>query len=305
MIAYTGLDGSGKTYHMAEVCQNNIRAGIDCFGTTEFQGARLLENHRQLLRINNAHVFFDEWHQDHDAKQWFNLDPVLRHIITQHRKYNLVIHWSAQSFHFMDSFVRRETMFVWEHEALYRDQHTGRSKIKGRIPFIGKVDGLHRAIKYPAWEVEQKHRRPEVLAKRTFFIRENVYKTYDSYKKIMLTSKQVSDNEIQAIRDPYTAAVIRQVGKGSKVKAKRDVPAALLAAAQPPINGKSDLVAEQSSLDDHEQAESRIKLAERQENTDNLSTLLKVRDPSKKTSRQRASSRQEANQELEYIEDYA
>jgi len=252
IIAYTGLDGSGKTYHMAEVCRQVLNAGLDCFGTTPFQGARLLENERQLLRIENAHIFFDEWHQDHNAKEWFNLDPVLSHIVTQHRKYNLVIHWSAQAFGFMDSFIRKETMFVWDHEALFRDPNTGRSKIVGKLPFIGKFNGLHKAIKYPAWEIELKHRKPKVLASRHFLIRENVYTTYDSYKKIMLTSKQVSDSELEAITDPYNAEVIKDVASVSHVKHKRAVPDDILS-SDPTEDSYTHSIAKEGTLDNDSQ----------------------------------------------------
>jgi len=284
MIAYIGLDGSGKTYHMAEVCQKLVKQGIDCFGTTPFEGARLLENHRQLLRVDGGHIFFDEWHQDLDAREWYHLDPVLKHIITQHRKYNLVIHWSAQAYAFMDPYVRRETTFVWDHEALFRDAQSGRSRVSGRIPFLGEVRGLHRRIKYPAWEVELKHRRPQVLSSQYFFIREKVYRTYDSYKKIALTSKHVTDGEIDAIRDPYKAEVIRDVKAVATVMHKRPVPDVLLTgpgATEQVQNKQRHLVGEQGRFDDDEQAEDRIELRERQENAQNLRAGLKVADPLK------------------------
>jgi hypothetical protein len=282
MIAYTGLDGSGKTYHMAEVCQRVLRAGIDCFGTTPFQGARMLENHRQLLRINKAHIFFDEWHQDNDAREWYHLDPVLKHIISQHRHYDLVIHWSAQAWAFMDPFVRRETAFVWDHEALFRDKDTGRSKIAGKLPFVGTVAGLHKAVKYPAWEIELKHRRPKVLASRYFFIRPAVYETYDSYKKIALTSKKVSDDEISAIVNPYNAKIILDVRGLAIVKHKRMIPASLVTTATTPNpveHRHADLISEQGSLDDDEEAEDRIKLSERQEEAEDTRAGVEVSNP--------------------------
>lgn len=280
MIAYTGLDGSGKTYRMAQACQAALRAGMDCFSTTPMKGARLLDNHRQLLRIESAHIFFDEWHQDLDAREWYHLDPVLKHIITQHRKYNLVIHWSAQAWKFMDPYVRRETMFVWDHEALFRDPNTGRSRIVGWIPFIGKVYGLHRATKHPAWEIEISRRRPRVLATKRFFILPSVIETYDSYKKIMLTSKQVADSEIQAILDPYIASTITDIKQVETVKHKRAIPDALLAApANPGKDARPDLVGEQDALNDDEEAEDRVELSERQENADDGRAGMEVLNP--------------------------
>jgi len=289
MIAYTGLAGSGKTYHMAEVCQKVLASGSECFGTTPFQGARLLDNHRQLLRIENAHIFFDEWHQDHDAKAWYNLDPVLRHIVSQHRKYKLTIHWSSQHFLFMDSFIRRETDFVWDHEAINRDPMTGRSKIT--FPRLG-IYGLHRAIQYPALEVELKHRRPVVLSKRIFTIRKKIFDTYDSYKKIMLNASQVTDEEIAAITDPYKAEVIEKVEQGmSTVQAIRTLPKGLFSsdgnmkATKPTVDNHGGLVPEQDSFDDDDESEDAIKSAERNEQPEDLRPAMEVANPIKNSRR--------------------
>jgi len=278
IIAYIGLDGSGKTYRMAEACQQALKAGMDCFGTTPFKGARLLENHRQLLRIQNANIFFDEWHQDLDAKEWYHLDPVLKHIITQHRKYNLVIHWSAQAWQFMDSFIRRETAFVWEHEALFRNPTTGRSRIAAKIPFFGEIRGLHRATKYAAYEAELKHRKPKILAKKLFFIRGNVYNTYDSYKKIMLTSKQISDEEILKITDPYHSPKITNPSEAaSKIKHKRMIPddlQASAASADKIEHHNPEAARPQVELNEYEEAEDLKEIIDRQENAENVETVM-------------------------------
>jgi len=279
IIAYVGLDGSGKTYHMAEVAQRMLKSGIDVFGNIAFDGGRLLENHRQLIRIENAHIFFDEWHQDHDAKQWYNLDPVLRHIVTQHRKYKLVIHWSAQSFFFMDSYVRRETTFVWDHEALFRDPDNGRSKVCAKLPFIGEIKGLHRAIKYPAWEVELKHRHPKILEKKTFFIRRDVFESYDSYKKIMLSSSQVTDAELQAITDPYAAPKIENVHEvAAHTLAKRDATI-LMTAPDPSEDKDANLIREEYRFDRDNERENDVKLIQGNERPDDFRSRVEVVDP--------------------------
>lgn len=283
MIAYTGLDGSGKTYHMAEAAQAAIKKGIDVFATTPFKGARLLENERQLIRIENGHIFFDEWHQDHDAKEWWSLDPVLRHIVTQHRKYNLVIHWSAQHFFFMDSFIRRETAFVWDHEALFRDANTGRSRICFRLPIIGEIKGLHRAYKYPALEIELKHRKPKILAKKTFFVRPSIYNTYDSYKKIALTSKQISDDELVKIKDPYNAPKILDVkAVKSKVihKRKADILAnAGAGSADQIVYENPEFEDQKASFNRYEKSQDDIKLRHGKENPHELRPSMKIADP--------------------------
>lgn len=294
IIAYTGLDGSGKTYHMAEVCQRMLAQGFDCFGSTPFAGARLLENHRQLIRIEKAHIFFDEWHQDHDAKEWYNLDPILRHIVTQHRKYKLVIHWSAQHFMFMDPYIRRETTFVWDHEALFRDPDSGISRIQFKIPYIGEVKGMHRAKKYAAWEIELKRRRPTVIEKKTFFIVPSVYNSYDSYKKIMLSAKHVSDADINAITDPYQTEKIDDPHQlAASIIHKR----ALVAAANPSEDEECDLIAKQNALDGDNETQNNIELIERKNDADDLSASMEIRNPIENSGRQRLRRRQKTDEQ--------
>lgn len=286
IIAYIGLEGSGKSYHMAEVAQKCIGRGIDCFGTTPFMGARTIESHRQMLLMENANVFFDEWHQDLDAKEWYKLDPVLRHIVSQHRKYHLTIHWSAQDYFFMDPFIRRETSFVWHHEALYRDPMTGRSKVCGNIPFYGKVYGLHKAKKYNAIDIERKHRSMQALEKKTFFIRESITKTYDSFKKIMLTSDKVSDQELCQIKDPYIPAVIETIEAEAAIFHKRDVTSCGEILGMSPASDDiddehRDPVNNKIRLDGQEKAEDVEDGIEGEEIADDGKAALEVSDPSK------------------------
>jgi len=212
MICHEGLDGSGKTYAMAEHALRMIAEGKDCFGTFSVKGMRPIQDARQMIKIENAFLYFDEWHQDLDAKQWYNLDPVIRHMVSQHRHYRLVIHYSTQSFFYMDPFIRRETAFVWQHEARFRDPDTGNSRFK-----------LHTMRKYNAKDIELKRRNPPALAKKTFFLSPKVYLQYDSFKKVILTSKHVSDAELEAIQDPYTIAPIVDLNDAPVKIIKRDV----------------------------------------------------------------------------------
>jgi len=212
MICHEGLDGSGKTYAMAEHALRMIAEGKDCFGTFSVKGMRPIQDARQMIKIENAFLYFDEWHQDLDAKQWYNLDPVIRHMVSQHRHYRLVIHYSTQSFFYMDPFIRRETAFVWRHEALFRDPDTGNSRFK-----------MHRMAKYNAQEIELKRRNPKKLAGKTFFLSAKVYTQYDSFKKVILTSKHVSDADLQAIQDPYEIQPIENLEDAPVKIIKRNV----------------------------------------------------------------------------------
>lgn len=193
IIAYTGLAGSGKTYHMTQVALSLIDRGKIVFSRHELEGAYPLIDEREMLKMHDCHVFFDEWHQDHSAKEWFNMDEIVKHIVTQSRKYGIVIHWSAQHWLYMDSFIRRNTDFCWKHYALFRDADTGESRV-----------GLHRAIKVAGIEEELKHKNPPPIAKKWVFIKKRVYSKYDSYKPIMLSKTKLSDEEVQNIGDPYS-----------------------------------------------------------------------------------------------------
>jgi len=198
IIAYTGLSGSGKSYHMAQVALDLIRRGVTVFSRSQIEGAFPFEDEREMLRMNDCHIFFDEWHQDHNAKEWYTMDKVVRHIITQQRKYSMTIHWSAQHWMYMDSFIRRNTELCWKHYALFRNLENGESRI-----------GLHRAKLIDGIEEELKHKNPPILAKKWLRISKKVYDAYDSYKPIMLDEADLSDEEMQLIKDPYTRSRIK------------------------------------------------------------------------------------------------
>jgi len=217
IIGMIGLPGSGKTYHMTEIGQRLIADGQDVFSSHEMKGSRPIESARQLIRMNHCTVFFDEMHQDYDARQWYHLDPIVKHVLTQSRKYSINVYWSAQDWFYMDPFIRRLTDFAWIHEATFRDPETGKSRI-----------GRHKAWKVPGSHLELKKRHPDILARRTLWIRKKTVEAYDSYKKIMLTSNKVTDEELEAIIDPYLAQVIDVVERsrhtGASLKAVREIP---------------------------------------------------------------------------------
>lgn len=193
IIAYTGLAGSGKTYHMTRTALDLIKRDQIVFSRHELEGAYPIVDEREMLRMSDCHVFYDEWHQDHSAKDWWDMDEVLKHIITQSRKYGIIIHWSAQHWLYMDAFVRRNTDYVWEHEALFRNPETGESRLH-----------LHRTEKFTGLEVELKHRHPARLARKYFFATPKVFNNYSSYKPIMLSKEKLSDEDILKIQDPYS-----------------------------------------------------------------------------------------------------
>lgn len=203
IVAYTGLAGSGKTYHMTKVALALIERGKIVFSRHDLEGAYPLVDEREMLKMHDCHVFFDEWHQDHSAKEWFNMDEIVKHIVTQSRKYGIVIHWSAQHWLYMDSFIRRNTDFCWKHRALFRDPDSGESRI-----------GLHRATKVAGIEEELKHKNPIPIAKKWIRIRKRVYSKYDSFKPIMLSKAKLSDQEIQAISDPYARPLVHIADRG-------------------------------------------------------------------------------------------
>jgi len=193
IVAYTGLAGSGKTYHMTQIALDLVRRGEIVFSRHEIEGAYPLVDEREMLRMTDCHVFFDEWHQDHSARDWWHMDEVLKHIVTQSRKYGITIHWSAQHWLYMDAFIRRNTDFCWEHVALARDPDTGVSRF-----------GIHRAYKMAGIDVELKRKGRPPLARRWIFVSKRVYEKYDSFKPIMLSKAKLTDEEVAAISDPYS-----------------------------------------------------------------------------------------------------
>lgn len=198
IIAYVGLPGSGKTYHMTAIALDLIKRGKIVFSRHQIEGAYPLVDEREMLYMSHCHVFFDEWHQDHEAKKWWDMDEVTRHVVTQSRKYSITIHWSAQHWKYMDTFIRRNTDFAWSHTALFRNPDTGESKIN-----------LHRALKFSGLDMERDLRNPKPLERRFIFIRKRVFQAYDSYKPIMLSKEKLTDEDILKIKDPFSRERIK------------------------------------------------------------------------------------------------
>lgn len=288
IIGYTGISGSGKTYSMTSLGLSLIARGKIVFSRHELEGAYPILDERELLRMHDCHVFFDEWHQDHSAKEWWDLDEVVKHIVTQARKYSITIHWSAQHWSYMDSFIRKNTDICWRHEALFPDPETGESRI-----------GLHRREKVAGLSEELKHRRPKILSKKYFFIKKNVYESYDSYKPIMISKAKLSDAEIEAIRDPY----LRPRTHITRAIKRNRAAAALMATPDPAKDGETDFVPEKGRLDHNEQPEDGIELREGQEYADDRSPSMEVLYPVKDLAGQRARRRQYQEQQSDQSRD--
>jgi len=276
IVAYTGLSGSGKTYHMTQVALSLMQRGEIVFSRHELEGAYPLVNEREMLRMNDCHVFFDEWHQDHSAKDWWNMDEVLKHMVTQSRKYRIIIHWSAQHWLYMDSFIRRNTDFCWEHKSMMRDPDTGNSRI-----------GLSRAWKVAGIEMELKRRQPEILAKKWIWIKKSVYANYNSFKPIMLSKEKLTDEEINAIADPYSRERIHVTIQKSKSLSPN-----------PAKDGDADFVGEQNALDGYGQAQDDEKLRHGQNDADDLDAGIKVPHPIKKLRRKRRRNGKKTNNKI-------
>lgn len=284
IIGYTGISGSGKTYHMTQTGLTLIERGKIVFSRHEMEGAYPILDERELLRMHDCHVFFDEWHQDHSAKEWWDLDEVVKHIVTQARKYSITIHWSAQHWSYMDSFIRRNTDVCWHHRALFPDPETGMSKI-----------GVHRAEKVAGLDDELKHRNPKILYKKWIFIKPKIYEAYDSYKPIMLSKAKLSDAEIEAIKDPYQRPVTHITADAKRNRAA----SALMSTPDPSKNSDTDFIPEQSRLDGNEQPEDGIELRDGQEHSYNGRATMEISDPVKNLTGQRARRRKYQEQQAD------
>ena len=271
VIAYTGYSGSGKTYHMTQTALKLIAMGIDVYSRHEIKGARPLLDDREMIYLENCHCFLDEWHQDHDASEWRKLSPLVKHIVTQARKYNITLHWSAQDWRYMDSYIRRNTEDCWLHEAMFPDPLTGRSKI-----------GVHRAWKVHGLDMELQRRRPDILAKKRFRIKRSVYESYDSYKKILLSSTAVSDEELSQIRDPSEREIIDELSharRGSyreldlRIEPDDNLP------PDHPIDENPDAVCDEGDLDSEPCGDNQQELVDRDNETYKLCAGVKKSNP--------------------------
>jgi len=293
VIGYTGYSGSGKTYHMTKIALDLMKQGIKVYSRHEIKGARPILDDRELIYLENCHVFMDEWHQDHDAAQWRQLSPLVKHIVTQARKYGITIHWSAQDWRYMDSYIRRNTEDCWCHEALFPDELTGRSRV-----------GIHHAWKVHGIEMELQHRKPKRLKNKFFRVNKKVITAYDSYKKILLTSAQVTDEEIASIKDPSERPRIQKISHIARGSFRQIelTPAELTPRAEPDpgdnlaadelVDKDTDAKGEQAGLDSHEQPDNNGELIQRNDEANNLRPLLKPRDPSRRFFRKRRDRRQ-------------
>jgi len=281
VTGYVGYSGSGKTYHMTDTALKLIDQGINVYSRHEIKGSRPLLDDREMIYLENCHCFLDEWHQDHDASEWRKLSPLVKHIVTQARKYNITIHWSAQDWRYMDSYIRRNTEDCWCHNALWPDPMTGRSRL-----------GLHRAYKVHGLDMELQRRKPDILARKTFRIKKRVYEAYDSYKKILLSATQVSNEELESINDPSVRDIVIDLSHARRGSYRNLELVDPELAPDQPINENAQTIGDQNNFDTDPSGNDQQELVNRHNETYDLATSIEPRNPGRRPFWQRRNRRQ-------------
>jgi len=178
--AYEGLDGSGKSYLIAQDTIKWIahreRKTVWTHNIT-VKGAYELKNFHQAFFLQDAVIIIDELQGLFPASNR-KIDPVTKHIVSTHRHNRNVILWASQAWEFVHTYWRYETRDVWQCEALHADLMTGKSNWFGT--------GLQRHIAYlvPANERERGMAHPRLLKTRRFWINKKGGSLYDTHRKI-------------------------------------------------------------------------------------------------------------------------
>lgn len=198
IIAHIGLDGSGKSYGMA---QDAIRAKKshkkEPWSLFEIKGVNRIKHPHQILYLEKSVVYLDELQRFYPPNHT-DLDEITMHIISTHRHDKNVIHWSAQDWKFVHPHWRYETSFVWLYEPIHRDNLTGESNWFGT--------GLHRHMRrlVRARDVEREYRRPEAIKTEKFWITKKGIALFNSYGKIPVhVSDEITSEYIANLVDPH------------------------------------------------------------------------------------------------------
>lgn len=196
IIGHVGIDGSGKSYGMAQDCarisrrENRRKNGKEVWSLRPMEGARTLKHPHQMIYLENAIVFLDELQRLYPADNR-PIDEITHHIISTHRHSKLAIHWASQDWEYVHKFWRLETGFCWRYEALWRDPESGESRIKRHKRTL--VKGTH---------MELHRRKPDILKKEKFWITKKGIALFNSYEKIEVAMRKVTPEYIASIEDP-------------------------------------------------------------------------------------------------------
>jgi len=211
IIAHVGLDGSGKSYGMA---QDAMKALKKKYQSKEIWTLNLalkddrvgrLSSFHQILYLKNSIIFIDEIQRFFPADH-SQIDEIAQHIISTHRHDKNVIHWSSQAWEYVNPYIRRETAYAWEYHAIHRDALTGESK------WFGTRLKRHRRLLINGVDLECKRRTAVIHRQQKFWIRKKGWDIYDSYEKInVVVPKKITDEYVASIKDPYQKSSTEEV----------------------------------------------------------------------------------------------
>lgn len=208
--AYEGLDGSGKSYLLAQDAQRWLKHSSSRKVWTlniRIKGCNELENFHQALFLKKSVIVIDEIQGLFPANNR-RIDAVTKNIVSTHRHNGNVILWASQAWEFVHSYWRYATRDVWQCEALHADRLTGVSR------WFGTPIQRHVAELITSPERERGISRPRILASRRFFIKKQGMALYDTYQKVeQYDFTQIQDlidevgveEYIKTIKNPYDA----------------------------------------------------------------------------------------------------
>lgn len=210
MIAHVGIDGSGKSYGMATSCAANYarqakrKYGKEIWSIRPMEGSRRLEHPHQLMYLlveeKDDHpgtiVFLDELQRYYPAGN-YPLDELTQHIISTHRHGKMTIHWASQDWFYVHKFWRLETSHCWRYEARFRNPETGESRIR-----------LHRRTLVTGTDMELGRRRPDILKKEGFWITKKGVSRFNSYERIDVVPRKLTQEYIASIKDPRSDFIL-------------------------------------------------------------------------------------------------
>lgn len=196
---YEGLDGSGKSYLLAQDVQRwkKHREYKEIWSVTKIHGSYRLKHPHQAIYLRNSIIVIDEIQRYYPASNR-KIDPLTKLIVSTHRHRGNVILWASQSWEFVHSYWRYETRDVWQCFPLNPDKLTGKSH------WLGLPIQKHVAELISATDRERDRAHPTIMDRRKFFITKKGGALYNSYEDVDYeVAEEVDDEYIANLRDPH------------------------------------------------------------------------------------------------------
>jgi len=125
-------------------------------------------------------------------------DEIMQHIISTHRHQKNTIHWASQDWTFVNSWIRRETAYCWQYEAIHRDKLTGESR------WFGTSLHRHKREMISGVHAERGYKRPHIFATQKFWVTKKGCALFDSYADVeVVLGDPKSQEYLATLVDPH------------------------------------------------------------------------------------------------------